>query len=263
VSDAKGPPGAPRPRDEEALEALLRARTPARVLVGASGPAYRTRTQLELRRDHAAAVDAVRAEVDVDADLADPVARFRLFEVRTRCAGKEEYLLRPDLGRRLDDAARERVAHECPRATDLQVVLGDGLSAAAVAAEAPGLLAPLADAAAARGWTFGRPFFVRYCRVGVLNEVGEILDPVVVVLLIGERPGLRSARSLSAYLAYRPRPGHTDAERNLVCGIQPEGVSRAAAVARIAALAEQMRAAGRSGVAVKEALPGAAPALPR
>ncbi len=148
---------------------------------------------------------------------------------------------------------------DCPPGADLQVVIGDGLSPAAVAAHAPGLLGPLADAAAARGWSFGRPFLVRYCRVGVLNDLGTLLDPAVVVLLIGERPGLRSARSLSAYLAFRPRPTHTDADRNLVCGIQPEGVAPADAVRRIVALAERMRAAGRSGVSVKEEVP---PPLP-
>ncbi|MEW6271061.1 MAG: ethanolamine ammonia-lyase light chain EutC, partial [Thermodesulfobacteriota bacterium] len=130
-------------------------------------------------------------------------------------------------------------------------------------AQVPALLEPLARAAAARGWSFGRPFFVRYCRVGVLNDVGALLDPVVVVLLIGERPGLRTAESLSAYMALRPRPGHTDADRNLVCNIHERGVAPDAAVARIVALAERMRAAGASGVAVKEELEGLAGGAPK
>lgn len=259
-----GGSGVPR-RDEApgaaaALEDALRARTPARILVGAAGPAYRTTTQLALRRDHAAAVDAVRAEIDLHADLGtDVVERWELFAVRTCCRDKEEYLMRPDLGQRFDEAERVRIARECPPGADLQVVIGDGLSPAAVAAHAPGLLEPLAAAAAERGWTFGRPFLVRYCRVGILNEIGTLLDPEVVVLLIRERPGLRSARSLSAYLAFRPRATHTDADRNLVCGIQPDGVAPADAVRRIVALAERMRAAGRSGVTVKEELPPSRP----
>ena len=125
---------------------------------------------------------------------------------------------------------------------------------AAVAAQAAAVLEGLADAAAARGWTFGQPFSVRHCRVGVLNDVGEMLAPQVVVLLIGERPGLRTADSLSAYLAYRPRAGHTDADRNLVCNIHGRGVSHASAVERVLALAEQFRAGGLSGVTVKEEL---------
>jgi ethanolamine ammonia-lyase small subunit len=240
----------PRPADDlpDVLRAI-RARTPARVLAGRAGPAYRTATALELRHDHAAAVDAVHAELDVLRDLG---ADF--LEVRTRARDKPEYLMRPDLGRRLDDPAREAIRRQCPPATDLQVVIGDGLSVAAVATQVPAILALLQEETRRRGRTFGRPFVVRYCRVGVLNDVGELLDPTVVVLLIGERPGLATAESLSAYLAYRPRPGDTDARRNLISNIHARGVPPAAAAPRILALAEKMRQAQNSGVAVKEDL---------
>jgi ethanolamine ammonia-lyase small subunit len=123
-----------------------------------------------------------------------------------------------------------------------------------VAAQVPALLPLLDDEARRRGWSFGRPFFVRRCRVGVLNDVGELLDPAVVVLLIGERPGLATAESLSAYLAYRPRPGDTDARRNLISNIHARGVGPAEAAARIAALADRMRRLETSGVTVKEEL---------
>jgi ethanolamine ammonia-lyase small subunit len=240
---------------------LVRERTPARILVGRAGPAYRTGTQLALRQDHAAALDAVHAEVSAERDFGrEFVERWRLFEVTTRAAAKPEYLLRPDLGRRLSEAARTDVARECPRGADLQVVIGDGLSAAAVVRQVPLLLPLLEEGARRRGWTFGRPFVVRYCRVGVLNDVGDLLDASVVVLLIGERPGLATAESLSAYLAYRPRPGHTDAQRNLISNIHARGVPPDAAAPRILALAETMRALQTSGVAVKEDLPGALPA---
>jgi ethanolamine ammonia-lyase small subunit len=246
-----GPPAAEPP--ERALERAILERTPARILVGSAGAAYRTPTQLELRRDHAVARDAVRAEIDLHAHFGpELIERWRLLEVASACRDKDEYLMRPDLGRRLADDARARVQAECPPHAELQVVIGDGLSAAAVVANAPPLLAALARAAEARGWSFGRPFFVRHCRVGVLNEVGDILDPAVVVLLIGERPGLRTAESLSAYMAWHPRAGHTDAERNLVCNIHDRGVPVTAAAQRIVALAERMRAARASGVTVKE-----------
>lgn len=242
-------------RGDDALAELLLERTPARVLVGEAGDAYRTSTQLELRRDHAAARDAVRRGLDLHADLGLDVAqRFGLFVVDTCCRDKDEYLLRPDLGRRLCDESRALVRRACTPGADLQVVIGDGLSVAAVASQAAPVLEGLADAAAARGWTFGQPFCVRHCRVGVLNDVGELLAPEVVVLLIGERPGLRTADSLSAYLAYRPRAGHTDADRNLVCNIHARGVSHASAVERVLALAEQFRVARLSGVTVKEEL---------
>ncbi len=241
----------------------VRARTPARVLVGRAGPAYRTATALELRHDHAAAVDAVHAELDPHRDFGDEfMERWKLFEVRTRAHDKAEYLMRPDLGRRLDDAARETVVKECPRGADVQVVLGDGLSVAAVVRQVPALLPLLEAETARRGWTFGRPFVVRYCRVGVLNDAGELLDPMVVVLLIGERPGLATAESLSAYLAYRPRPGDTDARRNLISNIHARGVPPQAAAPRILALADMMRQARASGVAVKEELAPGSPLLP-
>lgn len=243
---------APSPADPVA--AAL-ARTPARVLVGRSGPAYRTATWLRLREDHAAARDAVGAEVDLVRDFGpERVERFGLFEVRTRAGSRAEYLRRPDLGRRLGDEGRDAVLAWCPAGTDLQVVIGDGLSAVAVAAQAPGLLDRLEEEARGRGWTFGRPFLVRYCRVGVLNDVGDLLAPSVVVLLVGERPGLATAESLSAYLAFRPRSGHTDADRNLVSNIHAAGVGLDDAGRRVAALAETLRALGRSGAGVTEVL---------
>lgn len=235
------------------MVAAIRARTPARILVGRAGPSYRTATQLELRRDHAAALDAVRAEIDMQRDLgADLVQRFHLFEVRTRAESKAEYLRRPDLGRRLDDAARQLLREQCPTGCTVQVAIGDGLSAAAVTAQVPPLLPRLEEQARQRQWTFGRPFFVRHCRVGVLNDIGDILDPEIVILLIGERPGLATAQSLSAYLAYRPRSGHTDAQRNLVSNIHSRGVGCEEAAWRIVLLAEQMRRLQQSGIAVKE-----------
>jgi ethanolamine ammonia-lyase small subunit len=234
----------------------IRRRTPARLLVGRAGPAYRTATQLELRADHAAALDTVHDEVDLERDFGrEFVDRWKLFEVVTRARDKAEYLLRPDLGRQLDDAARVEISRRCSGAADLRVAIGDGLSAAAVIKQIPSLLPLLEQQTRARGWSLGQPFFIRHCRVGVLNDIGELLDPAVVVLLIGERPGLATAESLSAYLAYRPRAGHTDAQRNLISNIHARGVPPDAAAGRIVALADKMRRLGTSGVAVKEELP--------
>jgi ethanolamine ammonia-lyase small subunit len=236
--------------------ARIRARTPARVLAERAGAGYRTATQLELREAHAAARDAVRAELELERDLgAEFAAAWRLFAVTTEAESKDQYLLRPDLGRRFSQDSVRTIQARCPQAADLQAVIGDGLSVTAVAAQVPALLPLLVQGAEARGWKAGQPFVVHYCRVGVMNQVGQLLQPRVVVLLIGERPGLATAESLSAYMAYRPKNGHSDAQRNLISNIHARGVPPAAAAQRILSLAAQMMRENRSGAELKEDLP--------
>ncbi len=231
----------------------VRARTPARILIGPAAPAYPTSTWLELRRDHAAARDAVSLELDPKRDLGMTFCGdWDLFETQTLATNRRDYLMNPDLGRGLAPLSRIQLAEQGTRAAVLQVAISDGLSSAAVIAQVPALLPMLAAQARSRGWAFGRPFFIHLGRVGILNDLGEILDPTVVVLLIGERPGLATARSLSAYLAYRPRIGHDDSRRNLVSNIHARGVSPEQAAVRIADLAHQMIELGTSGVAIKE-----------
>jgi ethanolamine ammonia-lyase small subunit len=236
----------------------IRARTPARVLAGRTGAAYRTATQLQLRQDHAAARDAVRAEFELQRDLGSEfVERWKLFCVSTMAASKDEYLRRPDLGRRLSEDSRRLLLAQCSRNADLQIVIGDGLSVTAVCTQVPTLLPMLAEKARSRGLTLSQPFAVQYCRVGLMNDIGELLQPKVVVLLIGERPGLATAESLSAYMAFQPRAGHNDSNRNLISNIHSRGVSTDAAASRIIDLAEQMMQRQTSGVEIKEDLPKA------
>ena len=240
-----------------ALIERIRSRTPARLLVERAGAGYRTPTQLELRAAHAAARDAVRTELDVERDLgAECVKHWKLFEVATQALSKDEYLLRPDLGRKFSEATQE-IVKACPAGVDLQIVIGDGLSVTAVAAQVPSLLPLLAKEAEQKGWKLGTTFVVRHCRVGIMNQVGELLRPEVVVLLIGERPGLATAESLSAYMAFRPQRGDNDARRNLISNIHSRGVSVEAAATRIVKLAEQMRAQQMSGSELKENLASA------
>src|SRR5262249_1076336 len=216
----------------------LRSRTPARVLADRAGAGYRTATQLELRSAHAAARDAVRTELDLDKIFSPGfVSSFNLFEVSTLATGKDDYLLRPDHGRRFGEDAVRTIQARCAASTDLQIVIGDGLSVTAVARQLPRLLPLLFEQTKSRGWTLGQPFVVRYCRVGLMNQIGELLSPRVVVLLIGERPGLATAESLSAYMAFQPRTGHNDAQRNLISNIHAHGVQPEAAAERILNLA--------------------------
>jgi ethanolamine ammonia-lyase small subunit len=234
----------------------IRARTPARLLLGRSGAAYHTATQLDLRQAHAAARDAVGADFSLNKvfDL-EFVKRWALFEVRSNAVNKEQYLLRPDLGRQFNEAARATLLKCGTQECDLQIAIGDGLSAPAVAAQVPALLPLLFRAARSRGWRVGQMFAIHNCRVGILNEIGELLKPKVAVLLIGERPGLATTESLSAYMSYQPKAGQTDADRNLVSNIHARGLSAEEAAVRILNLAEQMIITKSSGYLLKEGTP--------
>src|SRR4030081_1370674 len=126
----------------------VRAQTPARLLAGRSGAAYKTNTQLELREAHAAACDAVRTELDLFTNLGnDFVSNWNLFEACSQATTKDEYLLRPDLGRLLNDKSRAEVSRRCTTGHDLQIVIGDGLSVTAVALQIPRLLPLLCEGA--------------------------------------------------------------------------------------------------------------------
>ncbi|MCC7083512.1 MAG: ethanolamine ammonia-lyase subunit EutC [Pirellulales bacterium] len=243
-------------RSEAAMPADLQrvlARTPARLIVGRAGPSYKTGTLLKLREDHAAARDAVYTEFDLNRDFpTELVRKYGLFQVESWVRTKAEYLMRPDLGRKFSGEAAEKIRQQSAAQPDLQIVIGDGLSATAVRVQIPQLLPQLLVAAADRGWRVGQTFVVRYCRVGILNDVGDLLRPTVAVLLIGERPGLATAESLSAYMAYRPQAGHTDAQRNLISNIHSRGVGNDEAAGRIISLAAQMMRLKASGVSVKE-----------
>ena len=236
--------------------------TPARVLRGRSGSSSRTSTMLQLRADHAAARDALHEQLELnEAPVAELVERFGIFEVSTCASTFSDHLARPDLGRRLSQSAIEKIIEECPSPVDVQFVIGDGLSSAAVRTQVPSLLPLLIEAATERGLSVGQPFFVRNCRVGVLNDIGATIDAEVVVLLVGERPGLATAESLSAYLAWRPRPGDTDERRNLISNIHDGGVMARTAATRILALVDLLRLHGRSGFEIREsaAMPAVAP----
>lgn len=227
----------------------IRARTPARILVGRTGASYRTSIQLDLREAHAAARDAVRGELTLSAIFDAPfIQAGNLCEVSTRARDKNQYLLRPDLGRRFDDPSQVILQQRCSPDAGLLIAIGDGLSVSAVCSQVPSLLPLLLKGAMQCQWsTSGAIPVIRHCRVGILNELGELLNPTVAVLLIGERPGLASAESLSAYMAYRPRANHSDVNRNVISNIHPRGLSPAQAAERILTLAALMRKNSASG----------------
>jgi ethanolamine ammonia-lyase small subunit len=240
----------PVPAPEEPTTAWVRDLTPARVFLGRAGTSYPTATLLALRAAHAAARDAVAAPLrltEAELGFAGP-----LVTVHTRAESHAQYLRRPDLGRKLTEESRESIAKDCLHDADVQLVIGDGLSATAVHTQVPRLLPRLLAGCEERGWRVGPTILVHRCRVGVMNEVGDVLSPRVVLLLIGERPGLATAESLSAYFGYLPVSGHTDADRNLISNIHDDGVSTGAAVERILAFISALLSARRSGVEIKE-----------
>jgi ethanolamine ammonia-lyase small subunit len=240
--------------DRDELARLVHERTPARLLVGRAGQAYTSATQLQLRADHAAARDAIWREFDLLRDIGEElVTRWHIFEVQTCAGSKSEYLLNPPLGRNLPDEARSEILRRCASQSDLQIVIGDGLSATAVVTQVPMLLPLLISDAERRGWSVGHPFAVRNCRVGVLNAIGELLQPSVVLLLIGERPGMSTAESLSAYMAYKPNARHTDADRNLISNIHARGIPPTEAADAIMELAAKIMRVRRSGTEVRAA----------
>ena len=250
--DQRYRPGVRNPRDPEALRALV-ASTTARIGVGRAGPRYRTASLLLFQADHAITQDALHR--DVDPKLLDELG---LFSVQTKITGgKQEYLLRPDLGRQISEEGKRLIQEKCARAPQIQLVVGDGLSAAAVEANAREMFPVIRQGAQAAGLTFGTPFFIKYCRVGVLNDIGDLLQPEVVILLIGERPGLGRAESLSAYLAYRPKAGDSDANRDVICNIFNNGGTNPLEGAAFAVqTAQKMIRYQASGVKLKRAAGG-------
>jgi ethanolamine ammonia-lyase small subunit len=192
--------------------------TTARIGVGRAGPRPLTATTLLFQADHAVTQDAIFG--DVPQALLE---LFGLFQVQTQVSSREEYLLRPDLGRLLSDRASATVDQRCTKGVNVQIVVGDGLSATAVTNNLAKIYPVLHSGLASAGLTLGDPFFVRYCRVGVINDINAIVGADVVVLLIGERPGLGVADALSVYSGWRPGPGKTDAHRDVVCMITENG----------------------------------------
>lgn len=240
-------PEVSNPVDPAALKELVRS-TSARIGVGRAGPRYTTRALLLFQGDHAITQDALYREVDQK--LLDD---FDLFTVETKVTGgKDEYLLRPDLGRQLSDEAIRTLEKRCILHPNIQLVVGDGLSAAAIEANLRQIIPIIVQGVQSAGLTFGTPFFVRHCRVGVMNDIGEALHPDVLILLIGERPGLGRAESMSAYMGYKPVKAHNDADRDVICNIfESGGTNPLEAGAYIVQLAQKMRIHQASGVKLK------------
>ncbi|MBR0970919.1 ethanolamine ammonia-lyase subunit EutC [Bradyrhizobium japonicum] len=232
----------------------LRSLTPARVALGRSGASVPTRALLDFTLDHARARDAVHAVFDAPrlaADLRE--LGLVVTEVRSQAVDRRDYLRRPDLGRQLDGGSAEVLARSASAPCQLAVVIGDGLSAAAVHAHAASLVSRLLTLLAADdGVAIGHVVVASGARVALGDEIGAILGARMVVMLVGERPGLSAPDSLGAYLTFAPKPGRTDAERNCVSNIHKAGLSHDEAAFKIAWLVREGLAREATGVALKD-----------
>lgn len=221
----------------------LKARTPARLGLGRAGPRYKTLTLLRFRADHAAAQDAVFSEIrEGFAEENGMVA------VQTMCENKEQYLTRPDLGRRFDEENQAILRKELPHAPRVQLVVGDGLSCAAIMENAVDCAAAIGDGLKAQGISLGKTVFVRFCRVGAGDAIGDVTDCELVCVLVGERPGLATDKSMSAYITYRPHTGVSESARTVVSNIHAQGTPAVEAGAHIAELIGEILRKKVSGV---------------
>lgn len=227
--------------------AELKAHAPCRLGIGKAGARYKTMPQLQFRAAHSAAQDAVFN--DVDHDLVEK--NMGLFIVQTQCDSKDVYLTRPDLGRKLSPEAVQTLKERCKKSPTVQIYVADGLSSAAVAANIPDLLPALLQGLQSYKIDVGTPFFVKYGRVGVMDEISELLDAEVTCTLIGERPGLITAESMSAYIAYRATVGMPEARRTVLSNIHRNGTIPSEAGAHIAEIIKIMLEKKASGTDLK------------
>lgn len=232
--------------DPDALERMMRS-TPARIGVGRAGPRLKTQTILALRADHAAARDAVMK--DVDQKVLDELG---LFTVQTCCPDKDTFLTRPDLGRKFPEEGMKTIQEKCKHGVDVQIYAADGLSSTAIQANLANVLPIVMDGLKQKGYSVGTPFFVRFGRVASMDHISEALDATVTCVLIGERPGLATAESMSAYLAYKATVGMPEARRTVVSNIHKNGINAVEAGAYLVDVIDTIIKAKASGVDLRK-----------
>lgn len=230
------------PQDPDALERMMK-RTTARIGVGKAGPRLKTQTLLTLRADHAQARDAVMK--DVDPRILEDAG---LFSVQTLCEDKNAFITRPDLGRKLSPEAVQTLKERCVPNPDVQIYISDGLSSTAVEANMNKILPVITEALQSKGLKVGTPFYLRFGRVGAQEQVAETLGAKVVCVLLGERPGLATAESMSAYITYNAYVGMPESKRTVVSNIHRNGTAAVEAGAYIAEVIAKILEQKASGV---------------
>jgi len=230
------------PFNADAVKAMKKS-TPARIGIGRAGARPKTMSWLRFLADHAVAQDAVFLDVSDEF-----LKQNSLMSVQSAVTSKDEFLTRPDLGRRLSEEAVKIISEKCEKNVQVQILIVDGLSSSAIEANIPDLLPALMQGLKSAGIKVGAPFFVKYGRVWVQDHVAALVNADVIISLIGERPGLGTAESLSAYMIYRPDALTVEADRTVVSNIHKGGISPAEAGAHLADVVKQILAAKASGV---------------
>lgn len=227
----------------------LRRATPARIGLERAGDALALRHILDLQIGHAKARDAVHLPLDVE-KVEAALSEHETVRVRSQAGNRSIYLRRPDLGRRLASSDRSLLE---PRGYDVVFVIADGLSSAAVEANA----VPTLGATLTRldGWAIAPVVIATQARVALADEIGERLGAALSVILIGERPGLSAADSLGAYITFGPRPGRRDSERNCISNIRGGGLCVDRGAAKLAWLMNEARKRGLTGIGLKDEAP--------
>lgn len=233
------------PKDAEAY-LDMKAKTPARIGIGRCGARYRTETVLRFRADHAAAQDAVFSYVNEDF-----VKENNMFAVETLCKDKDEYLTRPDLGRKFSPETIKAIKEKFGTNQKVLMLVGDGLSSAAIEANLKDCVPAIKQGLKMYGIESSDLLFVKHCRVGAMDHLGEELGCEVVCMLVGERPGLVTAESMSAYIAYKPYIGIAEAKRTVISNIHKGGTTAVEAGAHIAELIKTMLDKKASGIDLK------------
>lgn len=235
----------PNPANPEEFLKIM-GTTSARLGVWRAGPRYRTETLLRFRGDHAAAMDAVFN--DLSQELLDELG---LYTYTTICTSKDEFLTRPDMGRQLSLETVAEMQSKCKKNPQVQVYFSDGLSSTAVEANIKDLLPSIMQGLKSNGLDVGTPFFLKYGRVGAMDAVTEALGAEVTVVFLGERPGLATSESLSAYITYKGYVGSPETIRTVVSNIYHDGTNPVEAGAHIADIVELMIKQKASGMNLK------------
>jgi ethanolamine ammonia-lyase small subunit len=229
----------------EAMLPRLVALTSSQIAVGRCGARFRTDLYIRTREGHADARDAVHSEVDEQWPRAH-----QLLSLKTRCRDRHEYLLYPNLGRRLDDDSVAALQSSRVSAPDVQLIVGDGLSPNAITINGSQTLEALREALASAGLRTGPGLYVKFARIGVADQIGVMVGARATVMLVGERPGLGTGDSLSLYLAINPKLDQDNAEKNCISNVRPIGIAPHEAAAQTVTILQRGFERGVGGVAL-------------